>query len=75
MRSAAERRWNDQLLRRFASKPLTLGDIVNGIDSVMQEAATDAELARPGAGFNYIINALGVWTGRPDRHARHADRP
>jgi len=75
MRSAAERRWNDQLLRRFASKPLTLGDIVKGIDSVMQEAATDAELARPGAGFNYIINALGVWTGRSDRHARHADRP
>ncbi|HKS63932.1 MAG TPA: helix-turn-helix domain-containing protein [Xanthobacteraceae bacterium] len=75
MRSAAERRWNDQLLRRFASQPLTLGDIVKGIDSVMQEAATDAELARPGAGFHYIINALGVWTGRPDRHALHADRP
>jgi predicted transcriptional regulator len=69
MRSAAERRWNDQLLRRFASQPLTFADIVKGIDSAIQEAATDAELARPGAGFTYIMEALGVWTGRPDRRS------
>ena len=70
-RSAAERRWNDQLLRRFAAQPITYGDIVKGIDSAMQEAATDAELARPGAGFSYIIEALGVWTGRPNLPAAH----
>jgi DNA-binding Lrp family transcriptional regulator len=67
MRSAAERRWNDQLLRRFASQPLTYGDIVKGIDTAMQEAATDAELVRHGAGFAYIIEGLGVWTGRAKR--------
>ena len=66
-RSAAERRWNEQLLRRFRSQPVTYGDIVKGIDSAMLEAATDAELARSGAGFSYIIKALGVWTGHTDR--------
>ena len=69
MRSAAERRWNDQLLRRFGSQPMTYGEIVKGIDGAMQEAATDAELARPGAGLTYIVEALGVWTGRSNRRA------
>jgi|tagenome__1003787_1003787.scaffolds.fasta_scaffold20956940_1 hypothetical protein len=67
MKSAAERRWNEQLLRQFASKPLTYSEIVNGIDGAMQEAATQAELVRPGAGFTYITEALGVWTGRANR--------
>lgn len=69
MRSAAERRWTDQLLRRFGSQPVTYGEIVNGIDDTMREAATDAELARPGAGLTYIVEALGVWTGRSNRRA------
>jgi hypothetical protein len=48
---------------------MTYGDIVKGIDTAMQEAATDAELAHPGAGFTYIMEALGVWTGRTNRSA------
>jgi predicted transcriptional regulator len=69
MRSAAERRWSNQLLRRFGSQPMTYGDIVKGIDTAMQEAATDAELAHAGAGFTYIMDALGVWTGRTNRRS------
>lgn len=69
VRSAAERRWNDQLVRRFASQPLAFADIVKGIDSAIQEAATDAELARSGAGFTYIMEALGVWSGRADQQS------
>lgn len=67
MRSAAERRWNDQLLRRFVSQPVTYGEIIEGIDEVIRQAATDAELARSGAGLAYILEVLGVWTGRPNR--------
>src|ERR1043165_2546966 len=63
-RSAAERRWNNQLLHRFRSKPVTYGEIVKGIDQALQEATTDAELAQPGAGFRYIVEALGVWVDR-----------
>jgi hypothetical protein len=69
MRSAAERRWNHKLLSKFSSQPLTFADIVSGIDCAMQEAATDAELARPGAGYTHIMEALGVWTGRANRQA------
>lgn len=73
MRSAAERRWNDKLLRRFISQPMTFADIVKGIDRAMQEAATDAELARPGAGFTYIMETLDVWTGRANRRSAGED--
>ena len=73
MRSAAERRWTDRLLRRFGSQPMTYGEIVDGIDDTMREAATDAELARPGAGFTYIVEALGVWTGRANRRTAGND--
>lgn len=60
VRSAGERRWNEQLLREFVSLPVTYGEIVEAIDAEMREAATDAEIARPGAGYAYIVRRLGI---------------
>jgi hypothetical protein len=66
MRSAAERRWSDALSHEFSAKPVTYGDIIAAMTSEIQEAATDAELRTRGAGFTYVMRALGVWTGRPE---------
>jgi hypothetical protein len=57
-RSAAERRWTNELHEQFSSMPLTYGEIIEAIDCDMQAAATDAEIRSRGAGFTYILNAL-----------------
>jgi hypothetical protein len=54
----AERRWTKTLHDRFASKPLTYGDIVAAITPEIRIAATSAELKNLGAGFAYILRRL-----------------
>jgi predicted transcriptional regulator len=72
MRSAAERRWSDALLRKFSDQPVTYGDIIEAITTEIQNAATDAELRARGGGYAYVMRALGVWTGRPESAGKTA---
>lgn len=55
---AAERRWSTALHEAFASMPLTYGEIIQAITPEIETAATDAELRRRGAGFDYIVTRL-----------------
>jgi hypothetical protein len=58
MRAAAERRWNAALHDRFAATPEVFGQVVDAIDAAMQSAATEAEMQRPGAGLDWILEQL-----------------
>jgi hypothetical protein len=62
---AAERRWNNALLKRFLATPATYGEIIAAIDSTMQAAATEAEIKRRGAGVRYILNQLKAKSLQP----------
>jgi hypothetical protein len=55
--SAALRRWNNELLDRFRSTPL-YAVIVEALDMELQNAATEAELKRRGAGLACIVEQL-----------------
>jgi hypothetical protein len=55
--SAALRRWNNELLDRFRSTPL-YAVIIDAIDTELQNAATEAELKRKGAGLACIVQQL-----------------
>jgi predicted transcriptional regulator len=57
-RVEAERRWTDALHKRFAHLPVTYAEIIELIDTTMQEAATDAEMRRPGSGLLHILREL-----------------
>jgi predicted transcriptional regulator len=57
-RVEAERRWTDALHERFAHLPVIYGEIIDLIDTAMQEAATDAEMRRRGSGLLYILRVL-----------------
>ena len=56
-RDAAQRRWDNALLKRFAGHPI-YSDIVNAIDPALSEAATKIEMDKPGSGFWYVIEKL-----------------
>ena len=55
---AAERRWTDALHQRFASMPVTYGEIIEAITPDIREAATKAEMNNRGAGLAYILRTL-----------------
>jgi DNA-binding MarR family transcriptional regulator len=57
-RVEAERRWTNALHERFAHLPVTYGEIIDHIDTAMQEAATDAEMRRRGSGLLHILRVL-----------------
>jgi predicted transcriptional regulator len=59
-RTASERRWTNDLHEQFASLPRTYGEIIQAIDTVMQEAATEAEMRNRGAGLAHILNQLRI---------------
>jgi hypothetical protein len=56
-RIAAERRWNDDLLDRYRATP-AYATVLAAIDIEIQNAATDAELKRRGAGLVWILEEL-----------------
>lgn len=58
--TAAERQWTRALHQRFASMPVTYGEIIERIDPDIREAATLAELNSRGAGLNHILRALRI---------------
>jgi hypothetical protein len=43
---------------------MTFSDILDALTPEIQQAATDAELQRRGAGLIYISRTLGVWSGK-----------
>jgi predicted transcriptional regulator len=57
-RAAAERRWHDDVLKRFRLMPITYGQVVEAIDQEIRDTATEAELKGHGAGLAYIIRRL-----------------
>src|SRR5262249_5072140 len=57
-RVEAARRWSNALHERFAHSPVTYGEIIELIDTPMQEAATDVEMRRRGSGFLHILREL-----------------
>jgi predicted transcriptional regulator len=59
-RVEAERRWTAALHEQFAHLPVTHGEIIDLIDTAMQEAATDAEMRRPGSGLPHILRKLRI---------------
>jgi hypothetical protein len=59
-RVEAERRWTDALHKRFAHWPVKYAEIIELIDTAMQEAATDAEMRQPGSGFLHILRKLRI---------------
>jgi predicted transcriptional regulator len=56
-RVAAARRWNNELNARFVGSEAYAG-IIEAIDTVIFEAATEVELSRRGAGLPYIMDQL-----------------
>jgi len=56
-RDAAQRRWDNAILKRFAGHPI-YSDIVNAIDRSLSDAATQIEMDKPGSGFWYVIEKL-----------------
>lgn len=57
-RVEAERRWTSALHRKFASMPVTYGEVIERIDRTLATAATDAELRDRGSGLWHILKAL-----------------
>jgi predicted transcriptional regulator len=57
-RVETERRWTAALHEQFAHLPVTYGEIIDLIDTAMQEAATDAEMRRRGSGLLHILRVL-----------------
>jgi hypothetical protein len=60
VRTEAERRWTAAVHTRFACLPVTYAEIIDAIDPVMQEAATDAEICRRGGGLAHILRELRI---------------
>jgi DNA-binding MarR family transcriptional regulator len=56
--NAAERRWTSALHERFASRPVTYGEVIALITPAIQAAATQTEMQKPGSGLNYILDEL-----------------
>jgi predicted transcriptional regulator len=57
-RSAAERRWNTELFKRYAPRSELYATIVETVDLVMQAGATEAELKIRGSGLDWLEGAL-----------------
>jgi len=56
--SAAERRWNTDLFKRYAPRSELYGAMVEAIDLAMQAGATEAELKIRGSGLDWLVSTL-----------------
>lgn len=56
--AAAERRWSTDLNNRYAATPAIYAKVIDAIDTKIQNAATEAELRRHGAGLEHIEERL-----------------
>jgi hypothetical protein len=57
-RDAAERRWVDELSRRYSADAAVYASVVAFIDRELQNRATEAELKQPGAGIELVEETL-----------------
>lgn len=57
-RLAAQRRWDADLLRAFASHQRVYASIIERIDEAIAAATTDAELKQRGGGLRFLIDQL-----------------
>ena len=72
--NAAQRRWDNAILKRFAGHPI-YSDIVNAIDQILSEAATQIEMDKPGRGFWYVIEKLVEREVVPRVHLKGSTTP
>lgn len=56
-RDAAQRRWDNAILKRFAGHPV-YAQIVKAIDPALSDAATKTEMEKPGSGLWYVLEQL-----------------
>src|SRR6266436_4555354 len=58
---AAERRWNNSLMKQFKAAPDVFAGVIDAIDLDLHRATTDLELRKPGSGLAFLLSEL-------DRH-------
>lgn len=57
-KAAAEKRWNEDLLKTYAQDASLYGQIVEAMSVQLQERVTNAELQRRGSGLSFLIKEL-----------------
>lgn len=57
-RDAAERRWNESLMKQFISAPDVFADLSEAVDPELSRATTDAELNKRGSGIHFLLHEL-----------------
>ncbi len=67
-RTQAERRWNNDLIKRYSGDSSGYEAAVEAISPELQLAATEAELCRAGAGITVLLNALMTRTAERTDH-------
>jgi hypothetical protein len=55
---AAERRWNNSLMKQFRAAPDVFGGLIDAIDPDLHRATTEIELRKPGSGFRFLLSEL-----------------
>jgi hypothetical protein len=57
-RDAAERRWNELLMKQFQAAPDVFGSLLVAIDVELSRATTDTELQKRGSGIHFLLREL-----------------
>jgi hypothetical protein len=60
LRDVAERRWNNDLMRRYAGDADSLAIAIEVMNDDLKRSATDAEIARPGDGLALIVQRVAL---------------
>jgi hypothetical protein len=55
---AAERRWNNLLMKQLSAAPDVFEPLIEKIDSDLQRATTEMELRKPGSGLPFLLSEL-----------------
>ncbi len=55
---AAERRWNNSLMKQFKAAPDVFAGVIDAIDLDLHRATTDLELRKPGSGLAFLLSEL-----------------
>lgn len=55
---AAERRWNDSMMKQFRAAPDVFAIFIDAIDGDLHRATTEKELRKPGSGLPFLLEEL-----------------
>ena len=55
---AAERRWNNSLMKQFKAAPDVFAGLIDAIDPDLHRATTDLEVRQPGSGLAFLLSEL-----------------